>query len=205
VASSSESLRTKAFSSAIWKFMERLIAQCVSLVVSIILARILDPTDYSVVSIVTIFFAFCNVFISGGLNAALIQKKNATVEDYSTVLFTTMILASILYGVMFFTAPLIADLYNKTILVSVIRIMALTFFINAFKSVLSAYTSSNLQFKKFFFSTIVGTIVSAFVGIYMAIKGYGAWALVAQQMTNSLLDTVILYFTTKFKVVFTFE
>jgi len=196
-------LKKKTFHGMIWKFMERICAQLVSLIVSIVLARILVPDDYSVVSIVTIFFAFCNVFISGGLNAALIQKKNATVEDYSTVLFTTMILASILYGVMFFTAPLIADLYNKTILVSVIRIMALTFFINAFKSVLSAYTSSNLQFKKFFFSTIVGTIVSAFVGIYMAIKGYGAWALVAQQMTNSLLDTVILYFTTKFKVVFT--
>lgn len=198
----SNNLKNKAFSGMIWKFMERICAQVVSLIVSIVLARILMPDDYSIVSIVTIFFTFCNVFISGGLNTALIQKKDADVEDYSTVLHTSMFVALILYMVMFFLAPSIANLYSKQILIPVIRIMSLTFFINVFKSVLSAYTSSNLQFKKFFFSTIVGTIISAFVGIYMAINGYGVWALVAQQMTNSLLDTLILYFTTKYKVVF---
>jgi len=195
-------LKRKTFSGMIWKFMERICAQLVSLIVSIVLARILIPEDYSVVSIVTIFFTFCNVFISGGLNTALIQKKDADTEDYSTVLHSTMLVALLLYIVMFFTAPSIANLYNKEILIPVIRVMSLTFFINAFKSVLSAYTSSNLQFKKFFLSTIIGTIVSAFVGIYMAASGYGAWALVAQQMTNSLIDTIILYFTTKFKIVF---
>lgn len=195
-------LKKKTFSGMIWKFMERICAQFVSLIVSIVLARILIPDDYSVVSIVTIFFTFCNVFISGGLNTALIQKQDVDIEDYSTVLHTSMLIALLLYIIMFLTAPLIADLYSKEILTPVIRVMALTFFINAFKSVLSAYTSSNLQFKKFFFSTIIGTIISAFVGIYMAANGYGAWALVAQQMTNSLLDTIILYFTTKFKVVF---
>lgn len=198
----SNNLKNKAFSGMIWKFMERICAQVVSLIVSIVLARILMPDDYSIVSIVTIFFTFCNVFISGGLNTALIQKKDADVEDYSTVLHTSMFAALILYMVMFFLAPSIANLYNKQILIPVIRIMSLTFFINAFKSVLSAYTSSNLQFKKFFFSTIVGTIISAFVGIYMAINGYGAWALVAQQMTNSLLDTLILYLTTKYRIIF---
>lgn len=198
----SNNLKNKAFSGMIWKFMERICAQVVSLIVSIVLARILMPDDYSIVSIVTIFFIFCNVFISGGLNTALIQKKDADVEDYSTVLHTSMFVALILYMVMFFLAPSIANLYSKQILIPVIRIMSLTFFINAFKSVLSAYTSSNLQFKKFFFSTIVGTIISAFVGIYMAINGYGAWALVAQQMTNSLLDTLILYLTTKYRIIF---
>ena len=198
----SNNLKNKAFSGMIWKFMERICAQVVSLIVSIVLARILMPDDYSIVSIVTIFFTFCNVFISGGLNTALIQKKDADVEDYSTVLHTSMFVALILYMVMFFLAPAIANLYSKQILIPVIRIMSLTFFINAFKSVLSAYTSSNLQFKKFFFSTIVGTIISAFVGIYMAINGYGAWALVAQQMTNSLLDTLILYLTTKYRIIF---
>lgn len=198
----SNNLKNKTFSGMIWKFMERICAQVVSLIVSIVLARILMPDDYSIVSIVTIFFTFCNVFISGGLNTALIQKKDADVEDYSTVLHTSMFVALILYMVMFFLAPSIANLYSKQILIPVIRIMSLTFFINAFKSVLSAYTSSNLQFKKFFFSTIVGTIISAFVGIYMAINGYGAWALVAQQMTNSLLDTLILYLTTKYRIIF---
>jgi len=195
-------LKKKTFSGMIWKFLERICAQLVSLVVSIVLARILLPDDYSVVSIVAIFFTFCNVFISGGLNTALIQKKDADIEDYSTVLHITMLLALVLYIIMFLVAPSIANLYDKEILVPVIRVMSLTFFINAFKSVLSAYTSSNLQFKKFFFSTIIGTIISAVIGIYMAIRGYGAWALVAQQMSNSLIDMMILYFTTRFKFVF---
>ena len=195
-------LKKKTFSGMIWKFMERICAQVVSLIVSIILARILLPEDYSVVSIVTIFFAFCNILISGGLNTSLIQKKDADIEDYSSVLHISMLIALLLYLIMFFAAPTIANLYDKQLLIPVIRVMSLTFFINAFKSILSAYTSSKLQFKKFFLSTIGGTVISAFIGIYMAIKGYGAWALVAQQMSNSLIDTFILYITTKFKFVF---
>lgn len=195
-------LKKKTFSGMIWKFMERICAQVVSLIVSIILARILLPEDYSVVSIVTIFFAFCNIFIYGGLNTSLIQKKDADIEDYSSVLHINMLIALVLYLIMFFAAPTIANLYDNQLLIPVTRVMSLTFFINAFKSILSAYTSSKLQFKKFFLSTIGGTIVSAFIGIYMAIKGYGTWALVAQQMSNSLIDGIILFVTTKFKFVF---
>ena len=200
-----DSLKKSTFGGVIWKFMERVCAQVVSLVVTIILARLLLPEDYSVVSIVTIFFAFCNVIISGGLNTALIQKKNADMKDYSTVFYVSLFLALILYGVMFFSAPFIANLYNQELLIPVIRVMSLTFFINAVKSVLSAYISGSMQFKKFFFSTIIGTVISAFIGIYMAFKGFGPWALVAQQMSNSLIDTLVLFITTKFKLSLTFS
>lgn len=196
-----DDLKKSAFGGMIWKLSERVCAQLVSLIVSIVLARILMPEDYSLVSIVMIFFAFCNVFISGGLNTALIQKKNADILDYSTVLYVTLIIATVLYAVMFACAPLIAEVYEKEQLVAIIRVMSLTFFINAFKSVLSAYTSSKLQFKKFFFSTIIGTVISAFVGISMALSGFGAWALVAQEMTNSFIDTVFLFFSTRLKLV----
>ena len=195
-------IKQKTFGSMFWKFAERVCAQGVSLVVSIILARMLMPDDYSVISIVTIFFVFCNVFISGGLNTALIQKKDADIVDYSSVLHVSMLIALVLYIAMFFSAPWIADLYGKDILIPVIRVMSLTFFINGFKAVLCAYISSRLEFKKFFFATIIGTVISAVVGIVMALNGYGAWALVAQQMTNSFIDTVILFFSTKFRIVF---
>ncbi len=195
-----ESLKKSAFSGFIWKFAERVGAQMVSLVVSIVLARILIPEDYSIVGIVTIFFAFCNVFISGGLNSALIQKKDADEDDYSTIFWVNMIIAVVLYIVMYIAAPVIASVYKQDLLVPVIRVMGLTFFINGIKAVLTAYTSSTFQFKKFFFSTLAGTIISAFVGIGMAVAGFGAWALVAQQMSNSFIDTVILFITTKFHV-----
>lgn len=200
-----DNLKRSAVSSLIWKFAERICARLVSLVVGIILARMLMPDDYSVVGIVMIFFAFCDVFISGGLNAALIQKKNASIEDYSTVLYLNMLMALVLYALMFFCAPLIAELYEKPQLVSLIRVMGLSFFANGLKSVLSAYISSGLDFKQFFLSTIVGTVISAVVGMYMAFQGMGAWALVAQQMTNTIIDTMILYWATRMKFVWTFS
>lgn len=203
----SENIKNNAIKNFIWKFAERVCAQAVSLIVSIILARILMPDDYAIISVVTIFFAFCNILISGGLNAALIQKKDADILDYSTILYSSVLVSIVLYGVMFFCAPIIANIYNSELLVPIIRVMSLTLIVNAVKSVLSAYTSSNLQFKKFFISTIIGTVISAVIGISMAINGFGVWSLVAQQMSNSFIDTIVLFFTTriKFKVAFSFR
>lgn len=195
-------LGVSALSGVIWKFSERIGAQLVSFVVQIILARLLSAEDYSVVGIISIFFAFCTVLINGGLNTALIQKKDADIEDYSTVLHVSMLLAGVLFVVMYFASPWIADLYDKEILVPAIRIMSLTFFINAFTSVLGAYVSSNLQFKKSFFATLAGSVVSAVVGIGMAMKGFGPWALIAQQMTNAACNAVTLYYMARLKFVF---
>lgn len=194
-----EQLRNRAISGAAWKFAERICAQIVSMTVAIVLARILVPDDYSVVSIVGIFFSVCNVLISGGFNAALIQKKNADAMDYSSVLAITVAVSTVLYGVMFFCASAIAELYSKPILTPIIRVMGLTFFINAYKSILAAYVSSNLKFRMFFFATIIGTVTSAVIGISMAVEGFGPWALVAQQMSNSLIDTIVLQFTARYR------
>ena len=194
------SVKDKAFSSAIWKFMERILAQGISLIVSIIIARILNPEDYSVVSVVTIFFAFANIIISGGLNSALIQKRNSDADDYSSVLIFSVLTSVVLYTILFFSAPFISSIYNKPLLIPVIRVMCLVLPIMAVKSIWCAYISSKLEFKKFFFATIGGTIFSAVVGIIMALKGFGAWALVAQQMSNTLIDTIILVITSRLKV-----
>ena len=105
-----EDIKQRTIISVIWKFLERISAQIVSFVVAIVLARILDPKDYSVVSIVTIFFTFANILISGGLNSALIQKKDADREDYSTILHVSVILSVIVYVILFFVAPYIAKL-----------------------------------------------------------------------------------------------
>ena len=200
-----ENLKTKAVSGVMWKFLERICAQGISLIVSIILARILVPKDYSVVSVITIFFAFANVIISGGLNAALIQKKNADSQDYSTVLYLSVLISIVIYFILFSVAPLIANAYDQQILVPIIRVMSLVLPINAIKSIYCAYISSTLQFKKFFFATLGGTVVSGVVGIVMALKGYGPWALVAQQMTNAVIDTLILVFVAKLRLVFSFS
>ena len=200
-----EGLKKSAIHGAIWKFMERISAKAVTLVVSIVLARLLTPEDYAPIGIITVFFAFCSVFITGGMTSSLVRKKDADNADYSTVLILNLVMATGFYCIMFMLAPWLARVYHKYILLPATRIMGLSLFINALKAVLSAYTSSNLQFQKFFFSTIIGTVFSAVVGIVMAIKGFGVWALLAQEMTNSILDTLILFITTRMKITWCFS
>jgi O-antigen/teichoic acid export membrane protein len=195
-------IKTLALSSVVWKFIERIGAQLVSFVVSIILARLLAPEDFSTVGIISIFFAIANVLISGGFNSALIQKKHADEEDFSIVLYVSVAISLIIYLILFFIAPYIAQLYEQENLILMIRIMGISLPITAIKSIWCAYISSTLQFKKFFFATIGGTIVSAFVGIFLAYNGAGAWALIAQQMTNIAIDTIILVITTRLHLVF---
>lgn len=200
-----KNLKNKTLSSIFWKFLERIFAQGVTFVVTIVLARILTPDDYSVVSIVTVFFAFCNIIITGGLNTSLIRKKDSDVVDYSTIFFFSMGLAVVLYIAIFFAAPSIAGIYNKPLLIPVFRVMGLIFFIYAAKSVVYAYVAHGLKFKSFFWATLVGTMLSAAVGIIMARNGLGPWALIAQQLTNATIDLIILLCITKLKIAFTFS
>lgn len=197
-----KSMRNSTISSMIWKFLERIVAQAISLIVSIIIARIIDPSAYGVVSLVTIFFVFSDVIIAGGLNTALIQKKECDELDYSSVFWASLIFSIIIYLLLFAFAPLISNLYNQPILISIIRVMGLVLPVYAAKSIVCAYISATLQFKKFFFATIGGTVLSGMIGIFLATKGYGAWALVAQQVINTAVDTLLLYLTTKLKIHF---
>ena len=198
-------MKKKAFSGVFWKLMERFLAQGISLIVSIVLARILSPTEFSVVGIVAIFFNFANVFITSGLNTALVQKKDADKLDYSTVLLTSLVFSAAVYLVLFIAAPSVARIFNQPVLQPMIRLMALTLPITAIKAVWCAYISSHLLFRRFFFATLGGTLFSGVVGIAMALRGCGAWALIAQQMTNTAIDTVILVCCTRVELAKSFS
>ena len=182
-----------------WRFAERCGAQLVSFVVSIVLARILSPEDYGTIALVTVFTAILKVFVDIGLGTALIQKKDADDLDFSSVFYFNFIVCLVLYAVMFLAAPYIALFYEDSTLTSVIRVLSLTIVISGVKGIQQAYVSRNMLFKRFFFSTIGGTIFSAFLGIGMACAGFGVWALVAQQISNTAIDTLILWITVKWR------
>lgn len=186
-----------------WKFAERITAQLVTLVVSIVLARILEPSHYGIISIVTIFITLANVFVSDGFGSALIQKKDADVLDFSTVFFFNIGFSVLLYGILFICAPLIADFYGDgyEVLTPVFRVLGLRIILTGINSVQQAYVSRMMIFKKFFWSTLFGTGVSAIVGIAMAKMGFGVWALVAQYLTNTTIDTLVLAVTVRMKIV----
>lgn len=182
-----------------WKFSERMAAQLVSLIVTIVLARLLLPSDYGAVSLVTIFITISNVFVSDGFGSALIQKKDADQVDFSTVFYFSIIFSVIVYGLIFIIAPVVADFYELPILTPVLRVLAIKVPIAAMNSVQQAYVSRNMLFKRFFYSTLIGTIISAVVGIALAYKGFGVWALVAQYLTNTIIDTLVLWFTVRWR------
>ena len=186
-------------SNFIWRFAERCGAQLVSFVVSIVLARILAPEDYGTIALVTVFTAILQVFVDSGLGTALIQKKDADDLDFSSVFYFNFSMCLVLYAVMFIVAPYIAIFYEDMTLTSVIRVLSLTIVISGVKGIQQAYVSRNMLFKRFFFSTIGGTIFSAFLGIGLAFSGCGVWALVAQQLSNTMIDTLILWITVKWK------
>ncbi len=187
--------------------MERMGAQTVSFVVSIILARILEPDAYGTISLIMVFTVIMQVFVDSGLGNALIQKKQADDIDFSTVFFFNIAFCLLLYVVMWIASPAIASFYKDPGLVPFIRVLSLTIVVSGVKNVQQAYVSRNLLFKKFFFSTLGGTIGAAIIGIFMAVRGYGVWALIAQQLFNLMMDTAILWITVPWrpKKVFSFE
>ena len=191
--------RETVASNVIWRFLERFGAQIVAFVVSIILARLLDPVVYGTVALVTVFTTIFQVFVDSGFGSALVQKKNADELDFSTVFYFNIVVCLLLYGVMFFVAPLIADFYGNSELTSIIRVLSLVLVISGFKSIQSTYVAKHLLFKKFFWATIIGTVISAVIGIYMAFKGYGVWALIAQNLINHFIDTIILWIIVRWK------
>ena len=182
-----------------WKFSERMSSQAVSFVVAIVLARILAPSDYGAIAMVMIFVALANVLVEGGFSSALIQKKDADKLDFSSVFYFSVAFSVLLYLLLFFAAPFISGFYGEgyEILTPVLRVIGLQIIVYGINSVQQAYVSKMMMFKKFFWATFVGTIVSACGGIVMAYTGFGIWALVGQQMASSVTNTIVLYLVTK--------
>ena len=191
--------RKYVFSNMLWRFLERCGAQGVTFIVSIVLARLLDPDVYGTVALVTVFTTIMQVFVDSGMGNALIQKKDADDLDFSSVFYFNMAMCSFLYLVMFLTSPLIANFYENPELTPVIRVLSLILIISGVKNVQQAYVSRHMMFKRFFFSTLGGTIGAAVVGIIMAYLGFGVWALVAQMLFNTAVDTTILWITVKWR------
>ena len=191
--------RQKVISNLIWRFMERCGSQVISFVVSVVLARLLAPELYGSIALVTVITSVLQVFVDSGMANALIQKKDTDDLDYSSVFYFNLVFCLLLYIGLFFTAPLISRLYKDMSLVPVIRVLGLTLVVSGVKNVQQAYVSKTMQFRRFFFATLGGTVFSAVVGIGMAYGGYGVWALVMQQLLNAAVNTAILWGTVGWK------
>ena len=191
--------RKKVFSNLIWRFMERGGSQAVSFVVSIVLARLLEPELYGSIALVLVITSILQVFVDSGMATALIQKKDTDDLDFSSVFYFNLAFCMLLYAGLFLAAPLIGRFYGDLSLVPVIRVLGMTIVVSGVKNVQQAYVAKTMQFRRFFFATLGGTLFSAAVGISMAYMGYGIWALVMQQLLNAAVNTAILWLTVGWK------
>ena len=191
--------KRNVISNIIWRFAESCGTQGVSFIVSLILARLLLPEDYGVVSLITIFTSLLNLFIDSGFKNALIQKKNADQLDYSTVFYFNVVMGISLWLLLAVFSPLIADFYERPYMVPYIRTMSLTLVMGGINGVQQAVVAKRMQFKRFFYATISGTLISAVVGIVMAYMQFGVWALIAQNLVSQVINTVILWWTVKWR------
>ncbi len=179
-----------------WKLLERFGVQGVQFVLQIILARMLSPEHYGVLSLMMIFITLANVFIQNGFNMALIQNKDVTDEDYSSVFWVSLGVSGILYGIIFACAPLIGMFYTPEI-VKPLRVLAISLIPGAFNSIQLAKVSRQMDFKKVFFSNIGGIVVSGGVGIWLAYNNAGIWALVAQNLLNIVVACFVMLVTVR--------
>lgn len=179
----------------VWKFGERLLSQGISFIISLVLARVLMPEDYGMVSLVLVFTNLAAVFINSGFGTALVQKKDADATDFSTMYFCSQGISIVLYLVIFLAAPWVAVFYKEPELTAVLRVFALQIPLGAYNAIQNAYVSRNMLFHKLFLASVLSTAVSGAVGIFLALAGAGVWALVAQSIGVVLTNTLVLAVT----------
>lgn len=198
-------LKQKAISGVIWSSIQKFGTMGISFASNIILARLLTPEDYGCVGMLMIFITVANTFIDGGFGSALIQKKNPTQEDYSTIFYWNLILSVFLYIILYFSAPLIAQFYRIPLLTSVLRVQSLVLIINSLSIVQQNRMRKNLNFKKLAIISIISSIISLSITICLAFNSFGIWALVAQQLLLSSFNAILYWGAAHWRPAFIFS
>lgn len=198
-------MKQKIAKGLFWKLLENGGAQGIQFVIAIILARLLTPAEYGVVSIIMIFITIANVFVQSGFSTALVQKKQADEVDFSSVCYFELAASLILYGLLYGEAPWIADFYQIGVLKDIVRVMGLVLFPGAVISVQTAYVSRRMEFKGLFLSTLAASVVSGVISVWMAYSGWGVWAMVGQQIAYYLALMTALFVTVSWKPIGAFS
>lgn len=201
----SGNLKRKAVSGMFWSSIQKFGTMGISFVSNIILARLLSPEDYGCIGMLMIFILVANTFIDGGFGSALIQKKEPTQEDYSTIFYWNLFLSIVLYFVLFGTAPLIARFYNLPLLSSVLRVQGLVLIFNSLSIIQQNRLRKQLLFKKLAIVNIISALLSLAITIYIAYVGWGVWALVAQQLLMSGFNAILYWIVGKWNPNFVFS
>ncbi len=199
------SLKQKTISNIKWSFIESMSMKAITFLLGIILARLFSPEDFGLLAVVNVFYLLVTLFIDGGLKEALIQKKEATDSDYSTVFWLNLLVSIIIYGVLYIAAPYIQEYFGYENLAFLVRLQLVVLFIEAVGIVQIIRATKELQLKKITKARIPAALISFFVGIILAYFDYGILSLIIQQIVNSLIYNALLVFNIRYKPVFIFD
>lgn len=187
------SLKEKTVKGVMWSSLDRFSTQGIQFVFSILIARLLLPSDYGIVAMLGIFLAISQTFIDSGFSTALIRKIDRTEADYCTVFYFNIVVGLFFYGVLWFASPWIASFYNIPLLEDVTKVLSLTFVFSSFSGIQNARLSIAIDFKTRAKISVIVAVLTGGVGLWMAYNGYGVWALVVQAVISSLLRSVLLW------------
>ena len=185
--------------------MERFGYLTIQFVSNLVLARLLMPEDFGAIGIMMVFITLSNVFIDSGFSASLIQKKEITEKDKSTVFFTNLILSVVVYTVLFISSPWIADYFHIEQLRSLFRVLGIVLLIDAFCAIQNTMLTREMNFKRLTQIKLAAIVIAASVAIYLAYTGFGIWALIVQYILYSTIRTSVTWFVAKWHPIFSFS
>lgn len=198
-------LKKEAFSGMVWVFVDYFLVKGVSFVGSLILARLLMPSDFGIIAMISIFITLGNIFLDSGLSSSLIRNIKNDSVDYATVFFTNIVFALCIYIFFYITAPLIADFFNQEILIAVTRVYTLIFILSSFSSVQMTVLIKEMKFKKIAILNLPSVFIGLTVGIIMALNGYGVWSIVFLYLTNQFVLLIGLWLSSNWYPKFVFS
>ncbi|HBK4767757.1 TPA: lipopolysaccharide biosynthesis protein [Serratia liquefaciens] len=201
----SHTLKERAVSGMIWSIIERFLVQGVQFGISIVLARIISPSDFGLIGMVAVFIVLSDIIINSGFTQALIQKKDRTQTDYSTVFYFNLLISILLYAVIYFIAPFVADFYSAPPLVHIIRVLGISIIIKSLCLVQTTKLAIDLNFKLRTKINFLSVIISGSIALYLANHDYGAMALVYQTLINSICVTIFMAILLRWRPNFEFS
>ena len=201
----SDSLKSTATKGILWSFVERFSVQGVQFVIMIIMARLLTPEDYGLIGMLAVFLAVSQSLIDSGFSQSLIRKQNRTEIDNSTVFYFNIIVSVVLYLILFISAPFVSDFYDTPQLTPIMRVVCLSVIINSLAVVQRAHLTINIDFKTQAKASLIAAVTSGIVGISLAYTDYGVWSLVWQQLLNLGINTLLLWFFSKWRPILAYS
>lgn len=188
-----ESLKNKTVKGVGWSFIDNLSSSGITFLVGLVLARLLTPSEYGIMAILTIFIAVSNSIVDSGFSNALIRKTDARRVDYNTVFLFNLLVSGLLYVVLFLAAPAISRFFKEPLLVEVMRVIGWVLVINALAIIPRTLFVKEVNFKTQTKVSLIASISSGVIGIGMALAELGVWSLVGQQLSRQLLNTLFLW------------